>query len=54
MELEQSEDGHTVKDSQSQQRTEALRCAQRIRAKQYLLLKLESYLLQEGLYIPNG
>jgi hypothetical protein len=41
-----------VKDSQYRQRTEALRLVRRIRAKQYLLLKLGNYLLQRGLYIP--
>jgi hypothetical protein len=41
-----------VKDSQYRQRTEALRLVRRIRAKQYLLLKLGNTLLQVRLYIP--
>jgi hypothetical protein len=41
-----------VKDSQSQQPTEALRLVRRIRAKQYSLLKLRNILLQVRLYIP--
>jgi hypothetical protein len=41
-----------VKDLQSQQPTEALRLVRRIRAKQYLLLKLGNILLQVRLYIP--
>jgi hypothetical protein len=42
----------SVKDLQYRQRTEALRLVRRIRAKQYLLLKLGNILLQVRLYIP--